>query len=137
MRNLAAQNLISDAQSAAEQGAQDAKGSMLALVNVANYQTFQQQVEQSQQQMEQQWEELQQLAAESSEVGEIVISQHFPELYEAIQATGSININIPAAALKTHEQNLDNLQVKLQEMDQKYEVSSNISAFTNINLEEQ
>jgi hypothetical protein len=86
--------------------------------------------------MEQQWEELQQLAAESSEMGEVVISQHFPELYEAIQATGSINVNIPEAALQTHEQNLENLQVKLQEMDNKYEVSSNFDSFASINLEE-
>lgn len=132
-----AQNLINDAQSAAQQGAEDARDDMIGLVNVANYTTFQQQAEQSLQEMEQQWEDLQQLAAENTDIGELILSEHFPELYEAIQATGSLNVNIPAAALQTHDQNLENLRAKLQDMDNTYQVSANINAFTEIDLEAQ
>lgn len=129
-----AQNLINEAQSAAQQGAENVRDNIIALVNEANYQNFQQQVGQAQQEMAQQWEELQQTAAENADIGELVLSEHFPELHEAIQATTSLNVNIPEAVLQTHEQNLENIQIKLQEMDQKYEVSSNISTFANIDL---
>lgn len=132
-----AQNLINNAQTAATQGAQLAKNTMIDLVNVTTYENLQQQFGQNRQVMEQKWEQLQQLAADGANVGDLLLSQHFPELHEAIEATASLNINLPSRMMQNHQQNVQRLETRLHEMDGKYQVSSNINAFASIDLEDQ
>lgn len=135
--NGSAQNLVNKAREFAEEGANNAKNTITGLVNVASYNNLQQQFEQGKQNMDQKWQELQQLAAESGEIGNLIMSQHFPELHEALDATANTNINISKDLLEVHDQNSKNLLAKLREMDDKYMVSSNLNILTSIKLETQ
>jgi hypothetical protein len=135
--NGSAQNLINKAKDFAEVGANNAKNTITGMVNVVTYNNLQQQFEQGRQNMDQKWLELQQLAAESGEIGNLIMSQHFPELHEALEATANANNSIQSNLLEAHDQNSKNLLAKLREMDDKYMVSSNLNTFTSIKLENQ
>ncbi|TVP99659.1 MAG: hypothetical protein EA359_16805, partial [Balneolaceae bacterium] len=130
------QNFLTEAETAARNAANEAKNDLLALADPAAYQNFQQEMNQKQQQLNQKWQELLQLAAEGMDEADMVLSEHFPELHAAIEATNNLNIDLQWAILETYGNNLEALQQKLREIDRKLGVSDFAGELASINPEE-
>lgn len=133
---VSAQNLINKTEEAAIDMVQDAKNNLLALADPVTYQNFIQDMNQKQQQVEQKWQELQQLAAEGMDVADLVLSEHFPELHAAIEASNNVTIDLQWAILETYGNNLQAFQQKLRVIDQKLGVSDLAGEMASINPEE-
>ncbi|TVP99657.1 MAG: hypothetical protein EA359_16795 [Balneolaceae bacterium] len=131
-----AQNLINQTETAATQMVQDSKNSLLAMADPVTYQHFMQDLNQKRQQVEQKWQELQQLASEGMDAGDQIISEHFPELHAAIEASTAVTIDLQRAILETHGNNLGALQQKLRDIDRKLGISDLAGEFASINPEE-